>query len=67
MSPDEWNEAPAWLTQVYIEGLQDQGVLGGGDNKTESGGGSNPGKTPPPVDYAEDPFLPRGFKTRRAG
>lgn len=66
LSPEEWDELPIWLSIAYIEGLQDQGILKGGEGRSNpSSPGTGSGKAP--VDYADAVPLPKGFKTRRAG
>jgi hypothetical protein len=56
------------LSAAYVEGLKAQGILGDKSGSTSATGSAPSGKSSPaPVDYAEDPLLPRGFTTRRAG
>lgn len=69
LSPAEWDELPWWQSTCYLEGLEAEGVIGDKNNKTShTPKAGQPGKPAVgSVDYAEDPFLPRGFTTRRAG
>lgn len=65
---DEWDALPAWKTHMYIEGLKEAGVIKDPDAPDE--GQPSTGSTGKPAevvaDYASG-FIPRGFKTRRAG
>lgn len=68
LNPAEWDDLPWWQTTCYLEGLKAEGVLKDPDAPNSKPAAGNPGHTASkPVNYAEDPLLPRGFKTRRAG
>jgi hypothetical protein len=68
-TPDEWDAMPWYHTVNYIDGLHEQGIIGGRESRNATPPmGGQPGKpTLVSVDYADAIPLPRGFKTRRAG
>lgn len=63
---DEWNELPWWQSALYLQGLEDQGIIGDKANGQHKSSSSQPG-TAINTDYADDAPLPPGFQTRRAG
>lgn len=64
-SVDEWDALPAWQSQVYIQGLKDQGVIRDANGSDEEGPAAGPSGTPATsqVDYASG-WIPKGFKRR---
>lgn len=56
-SPEEWQRLPWWQTQLYIEGLREEGII-----KSPEGGGASS-----IIDPTVDAPLPQGFQTRRVG
>lgn len=63
---DEWDALPWWQAALYLQGLEDQGIIGDKDAPTNQSVESKPG-TALNTDYAADGPLPPGFTTRRAG
>jgi len=62
---DEWDNLPAWQSQMYIEGLKESGIIK--DPNSPDGEGPAAGSSGTPVqaqaDYASG-FIPKGFKRR---
>jgi hypothetical protein len=67
MDRKEWGELPWWESLTLIEGLQDEGILGGKEDRpapTEAAMSGHPGMV---TDLSRSGSPPPGFKTRRAG
>jgi hypothetical protein len=71
LSPQDWHSLPWWETEVLLEGLRAQKIIGGGeDADTESPPSVPQGN----VSHKEGPVVdltggavPSGFQTRRVG
>lgn len=68
MTPEEWDNSPWYVTACYIQGLEDQGILGDSNSKTPPEKAPGKPSQQAVVDYASGMPLPPGFThTRRAG
>jgi len=68
LSPAEWDATPWWESHLLIEGLQDQGVIGGGEDRQQHDQAESGTLGPKPIDLTSAPLESiGGFQTRRAG